>query len=183
MLNKIWPELVNDATDEVSIPCKNAEQMSVSAEMYKTIKTDLLSPSSKNIKKCESFLSLPGNQNQAQYNEDKENSIICLDDTPILNNFASLKATPPSPMRPSQNLLEEQRTPVRSILAKNDLLINTSKHVKFSSDNDTVYNFSPVTNSPASSNTIATTDADSEKQPRTKSNIVVRRVVLSSKHD
>ncbi|XP_023296427.2 protein Spindly [Lucilia cuprina] len=146
-------------------------------------------------------------------NEDKENNnnnINKLDDSPSLDNFSKLTAKPPSPMRPSQRSLEKAcikstAPPARSILSKqNDLLFKDSgKNVKFSSNADTVHNLSPGTPSPtkatahtsnlkieAKSTTTTTTTATNKvnskttvKQSRTKSNIVVRRVVVSSKHD
>lgn len=100
--------------------------------------------------------------------------------------------------------------PGRSILSKhNDVLFkDTAKNVKFSAKADTVHNLSPNTPSPKSStssispantatnsNSIKTETTNSmannnkvnsksaTKQTRTKSNIVVRRVVVSSKHD
>lgn len=197
----IKKELTNEVAAQEDIPTdyKNENQklepQFEAPENIDKFKAEIQSPHIKNIKTCDSFsMSIILDQ----FKEDKENSVICLDDTPILDNFASLRAklpSPPSPMRPSQNLMEQKSletnvTPVRSILTKNDLLVNSSKHVNFSADGDTVYNLS--LHSSDSSSTAAAIDSEtathskdtknSGKISRTKSNIVVRRVVVNSKH-
>lgn len=126
--------------------------------------------------------------------EDKENcnnTVV----SPLPDSFAKLKAKPPSPMRPSQRSTKKT-PPARSILTKKREIITAepSKNVKFSSKADTVHNISPDTPS-TSRNKTPIKDANSNltkkttnnktvvKQGRTKSNIVVRHVVVSSKHD
>lgn len=138
-----------------------------------------------------------------QLNENKENiNNNSLEDSSIIDNFANLKAKPPSPMRPSQRISKKINStnptpPTKSILTKQrDSLVKDSvKNVKFSPKEDIVHNLSSESLSPNSKTVInATTDVNVTtnkisnravmKQSRsTKSNIVVRRVVLSSKHD
>ena len=138
-----------------------------------------------------------------QLNENKENNNnSSLEDSAIIDNFANLKAKPPSPMRPSQRTLKKINSTntaasAKSILMKQrDSLVKESvKNVTFSPKEDIVHNLSTESSSPNSKTIInATTDGNVTantisnraviKQSRsTKSNIVVRRVVLSSKHD
>ncbi|XP_037810802.1 protein Spindly [Lucilia sericata] len=182
----------NEETLEQELLCKEIKDISIKEEKPAII-----------VKKQEENLN---------NNEDKENNnnnnINKLDDSPSLDNFSKLTAKPPSPMRPSQRSLEKPTIksiapPARSILSKqNDLLFKDSgKNVKFSSNADTVHNLSPGTPSPtkattntsnlkteakSTTTTTATNKVNSKstvKQSRTKSNIVVRRVVVSSKHD
>ncbi|TMW54858.1 hypothetical protein DOY81_000091 [Sarcophaga bullata] len=144
------------------------------------------------------------NQNsKLQLNEDTENNNnSSFENSPIIDNFANLKVKPPSPMRPSQRTSKKINStnpspPAKSILTKqSDSLVKDSvKNVKFSQKGDIVHNLSPVSSSSNYKTVInPTTDVNVTankisnrtvtKQSRsTKSNIVVRRVFLSSKHD
>ncbi|XP_065355908.1 protein Spindly [Calliphora vicina] len=177
--------------------CKEIKQISVKEETL-----TIVSKIEEN--KCLKTSMKPNHNNNNNDNEDKENNntINSLADSPLLNNFSKLTAKPPSPMRPSQRSLNKPTTkstapPARSILSKqNDLLFKDSgKNVKFSSNADIVHNLSPDTPSPSNPTAInlkndaksTTSKVNSKsttvKQSRTKSNIVVRRVVVSSKHD
>ncbi|XP_059221975.1 protein Spindly [Stomoxys calcitrans] len=140
--------------------------------------------------------------------EEKENEIP----PSVIGKFSKISPQTLSPMRPSQKSLfpkeqdESSTPPARSILSKQRGFLSkeSGKSVKFSSQEDIIHSFNPHTPSPTEKSlpsTPATGTSKDEKagpsatiaangnskavvnQSRTKSNIIVRRVVVRSKHD
>ncbi|KAM7353157.1 spindle apparatus coiled-coil protein 1 spindly [Cochliomyia hominivorax] len=193
---KLETENTESKTNIISVKQENEKEIKTSEEV-KVVKEDSsLSVKFENLKQDKE-------NNEEKENNNNNNNVSNLADLSLLDNFAKLKAKPPSPMRPSQRSLEKPITkstktttikttapPARSILTKhNDMIFKDSnKNVKFSSNADIVHNISPDTPSSSSSKSPSTSNGkvnskSTNKQIRAKSNIVVRRVVVSSKHD